>query len=88
MATQLSPENEVKDRKLADIALVTYLVCMDFKIKKIEKSKDKFKSFFCFEETPELKEAILKFFNREASVEPNQYHETLRNLKSYAKMST
>jgi hypothetical protein len=81
MATQLS----TNEKKLTDIALVTYLVCENFKIKGIEKSKDKFKSYFVFDETPELAEATLKFFNREAKVEPNQYHETLRNLKSYAR---
>jgi len=80
MTTQTTNE-----KKLTDIALVTYLVCKEFKIKRIEKSKDKFKSYFVFDETPELTEATLKFFNREAEVEPNQYHETLRNLKSYAR---
>ena len=84
MDRQLSTENE---RKLPDIGLVTYLVCEEFKIKRIEKSKDKFKSFFVFDETPELETAILKYFNKEARVEPNLYHETLRNLKSYARQS-
>ena len=81
MGTQSSEKKEV------DIALVAYLVCMKFKIIRIDKSNDKTKSFFVFENTPELDQEILKFYNREGSVEPNHFHETLRNLKSYARQA-
>ncbi len=87
MDTQKSTENEVQERKFPDIGLVTYLVCEKFKIKRIDKSKDKFKSFFVFDSTPELEEHILMYFNKEARVEPNLYHETLRNLTSYARQN-
>ena len=76
---------EMKERKLSDIALVTYLVCEGFKIKRIEKDRNKIKSLFVFDETQELKDATLTYFNREAKIEPIQFSETLRNLKSYAR---
>lgn len=85
METQ--PSTEKKEKSIVDIALVAYLVCEKFKIIRIEKPKDKIKSYFVFENTQELNEAILKFYNKEGSVEPNHFHETLRNLKSYARQA-
>lgn len=79
----MEPNGENREKKLTDIALVTYLVCENFKIKKIERHK--FKSLFIFDETKELKEAMLIFFNHEARVDPLKFSETLRNLKSLIK---
>jgi len=74
-----------KTRKLWDISLVAYLVCQGFKIKNIERFKDKDKSAFVFDVTESLEKETLKFFNHEAQVDPLKFSETLRNLRSYAK---
>ncbi len=76
---------KVKDKELSDIALVSYLACREHKIKQIKKERDK--SWFCFENTPELEKDIMAFLNREASVDPLKFSETLRNLKSLARQS-
>lgn len=78
---------DINEKSIVDIALVTYLSCQAFKIIRIDKTRDKFKSYFIFENTTELNQAILRFFNKEATVEPNKYHETLRNLKSFARQA-
>jgi hypothetical protein len=72
-----------KDKELSDIALVSYLACRDHKIKKIRKEKEK--SWFCFEDTIALEEDTMAFLNREATVDPLRFSETLRNLKSLAR---
>jgi len=72
-----------KDKGLTDIALVAYLKCIEFKLKRIDKQKDK--SVFFFEDNIALEEETLKYFNHEARVDPLQFSETLRNLRSYAK---
>jgi len=71
------------DRELTDIALVAYLVTSGFKIIRIDKRTGK--SIFHFSDTEVLEEHTLKFFNHEAIVDPLQFSETLRNLRSYAK---
>jgi hypothetical protein len=71
------------NRKLTDISLVAYLNCKGFKIKKVEKLGDQ--SSFYFEESKELGEEMLRFFNHEALVDPLYFAEMLRNLKSLAK---
>lgn len=80
-----SIENDEKknERRLTDIALVAYLVCESFKMIRIDKRKDK--SDFYFEESGELEQATLSYFNHEAKVDPLRFNETLRNLRSYAK---
>lgn len=73
-----------KDKELSDIALVSYLACQDHKIKRIKKEGEK--SWFCFEDTPVLEKDIMAFLNRDATVDPLRFSETLRNLKSLARM--
>jgi hypothetical protein len=73
------------NRKLTDISLVAYLNCKGFKIKKVEKLGDQ--SFFYFEESKELNEEMLRFFNHEALVDPLYFAEMLRNLKGLAKQA-
>ena len=70
-------------RKFTDISLIAYLSCKKFKFKKIDRQKDK--SIFHFDVTPELEAETLRFFNHEAMVDPLEFSETLRNLRSYAK---
>jgi hypothetical protein len=76
-------ENRLVEKKLTDISLVAYLVSQSFKIKKIDRHRDK--SIFYFDETPALEEETLKYFNHEAKADPLTFSETLRNLRSYAK---
>jgi Domain of unknown function (DUF5659) len=73
------------NRKLTDISLVTYLNCKGFKIKRIRKLGDQ--SFFYFEESKELDEEMLRFFNHEGLVDPLYFAEMLRNLKGLAKQA-
>ena len=75
--------NVAKEKELSDIALVSYLACRDYKIKKIRKDREK--SWFCFEDTESLEKDIMAFLNREATVDPLRFSETLRNLKSLAR---
>jgi hypothetical protein len=77
-------KNEM-NKELSDIALVSYLSCREYKIKKIRKAEGK--SWFVFEDTIELEKDIMAFLNREAIVDPLRFSETLRNLKSLAKQS-
>jgi len=70
-------------KKLTDISLVAYLQCQGFKMKKIQKDRDK--SIFWFDDDEGLAKETLKFFNHEAQVDPLNFSETLRNLRSYAK---
>lgn len=78
-----------EDKKLTDISLVAYLSCAKenggpgLKIKKIQKDRDK--SIFWFESDEFLEKETLKYFNHEARVDPLNFSETLRNLRSYAK---
>jgi hypothetical protein len=76
-------EKSDNSRRFTDISLVAYLSCKKFKFKKIDRQKDK--SMFHFDTTPELEAETLKFFNHEAQVDPLEFSETLRNLRSYAK---
>jgi hypothetical protein len=71
------------EKQLSDIALVSYLACREFQIKRIRKTGEK--SWFIFEQTEELEKEILDFMNRKATVDPLKFAETLRNLKSLAK---
>ena len=78
-------DEKVKYKELSDIALASYLSCREHKIKRIRKDKEK--SWFCFDESPELEKDIMTFLNRDAVVDPLRFHETLRNLKSLARQS-
>ena len=76
-------DEKKNERRLTDIALVAYLVCEGFKMMKIVRRKDK--SDFFFEESANIEQATLNFFNHEAKVDTLKFNETLRNLRSYAK---
>jgi|GEM_PF-1418699 len=78
-----SYEKVSDDRELTDIALVAYLVTLGLKIMKIDRKIGK--SIFHFLDTQNLEAETLKYFNHEAKVDPLQFSETLRNLRSYAK---
>jgi hypothetical protein len=73
------------NRKLTDISLITYLNCKGFKIKRIRKLGNQ--SFFYFEESNELDEEMLRFFNHEALVDPLYFSEMFRQLKNLAKQA-
>jgi len=77
-------EKQLTEKKLTDISLVAYLVSQGFKIKRIDRRKDK--SIFIFDESETLEEEALKYFNHEAQIDPLKFSEQLRNLRSYAKI--
>jgi len=101
MEKQQSTNDSGDVKRITDIALATYLTCDDsvnklpsLKILRIERenrqkkpgvSWESKKSVFVFLVTPELDEKTLRFFNREAKVDPVQFFETFRTLKSYVR---
>jgi len=82
--TEKIENRETKNEKrITDIALVTYLRCIGVEHKRIDRRQ--FKSTFLFDASPELEEETNKFFNHKATVDPLKYSETLRNLKSFVR---
>ena len=69
-----------KERPLTDLNLCTYLVTVNFKI---ERTSTEGKSMvFYFEDTPELEEAVLNFYNRRSQVDALSLFSNFRALKS------
>jgi hypothetical protein len=84
-------ENEEKERRVQDIHLATYLISTDpvtgypeFKIKRLEKNS-RSTVIFIFADSLEVRAKIEAYFRREGRVDPVQFSENLRNLKSYAR---
>lgn len=83
---------KILEKKITDIGFVAYLTCEDsvnnfpaLRIKRKERERNRNRSIFIFDETLEFEAKSMKYFNHEAKVDPLQFHETLRNLKSYAR---
>jgi hypothetical protein len=72
--------------EIPDISLAAFLDCCGYKYK-IRKDKEKdTKSLFVFEPSGELDKAIENYYNHEARVDPLQFSESLRNLKSHSRL--
>jgi len=76
-------QNTRNEKRITDIALVTYLRCIGMEFKRVDRRQ--FKSTFIFEASPQLEEEMNRFFNHQATVDPLKYSETLRNLKSFVR---
>ena len=72
----------MKIKRLSDLNLSAYLSVSGHKLLAVE--GDRQRSFFIFEDRPELDRDTLKFFNREAPVDALSFGEALRNLKALA----
>jgi hypothetical protein len=71
------------EKRITDIALVTYLRCIGMEFLRVDRRQ--FKSTFIFAASKELEDETNKFFNHQATVDPLKYSETLRNLKSFVR---
>ena len=69
-----------KEKTLSDLALAAFLSSKGYEILGIRENGRK--SLFVFEDTPELEQDVLKYFNRQGMVDALTYGEVLRNLKA------
>jgi len=75
-----NPPNEVYDLSLAG-----YLTEENNKLKEFKRDGRQF--VWVFEDTPKLREDVLRFYNKEGRVEPSSYSEALRRFKAMLKHS-
>ena len=68
------------EREIFDLTLAAFLSGLKHKILRIEPRNGR--SVFIFQSTPQLQRDEIKFFNREGSVEPLTFAETLRYFKA------
>lgn len=64
----------------SDIALSAALKISEFKLLRV--NRDGSKAVFVFEDKPKRPEMVMRFINREMTVEPLRFMEEVRNLKS------
>lgn len=65
----------------ADLPLVAFLRLNNYSISKIQR-EDGGRAFFTLEDDSKRETLVLKFFNRETTIEPLSYLDQIRNLKS------
>lgn len=63
-----------------DLALATTLIIYGYPVESIERSTKK--NIFYFKRDEKLDDLIQKYFSHQLVVEPNQYFNTLRELKT------
>ncbi len=68
------------EREIADLVLASFLSSLKHQIIRIEPRNGR--SFFIFKFTPQLQRDEIRFFNREGSVEPLTFAETLRYFRA------
>jgi len=68
------------EKALSDLALAAFLSSKGYEILSIRGNGSK--SFFVFEDSPELEQDMLRYFNRQGMVDALTYGEVLRNLKA------
>lgn len=80
--------NDDKTYVTYDLALCCALLCFGFTLEGLETS-DRRKTGFVFDENEKLREAIKQYWNNRMAVNPKDYFNTLKDLKSriYAKSS-
>lgn len=71
-----------KNFSTSDIALSAALKINDFKLLRVNRDGSN-KAVFVFEDKPERPETVMRFANRELTVEPLRFMEEVRNLKSF-----
>ena len=69
-----------KNFSTSDLALSAVLKISEFKLLRV--NRDGSKAVFVFEDKPQRPETIMRFVNREMTVEPLRFMEEVRNLKS------
>ncbi len=68
------------EREIADLTLAAFLSSQKHQIIRIEPRNGR--SVFIFQSTPQLQRDEIRFFNREGSVEPLTFAETLRYFRA------
>ncbi len=68
------------EREISDLTLAAFLSNQKHQIIRIEPRNGR--SVFIFQSTPQLQRDEMRFFNREGSVEPLTFAETLRYFKA------
>lgn len=71
--------------KTSDIHVAAALLAIGHRLISVERMHSpgsRQKAFFCFEETPELKEDVLNYMNDDLEVAPRPLFTRLRELKS------
>jgi hypothetical protein len=69
-----------------DLLLAATLVTLEFDLERVDYQIEGIKQYpigyFCFKDTPELREAELKYSRRELLTEPRLQYDNLRELKA------
>lgn len=82
-------ENNIKLFETSDFTLSATLIYLKFEMKnmnyQVEGSNPRPVAYFQFEDTPELEDAINKFWNKKLAVEPRDYGDNIRGLKAQIK---
>jgi hypothetical protein len=73
---------ESKMYETIDLSLAAYLSVAGFKIDAVDIKRSRRRATMCFEMTEELSKAVSDFFGGDARVNPVEYFNTIRNLKS------
>ncbi len=73
--------NENEFFETADFGLIVYLTYLGYKIVEIKKTNNK-RKIFVFKRTPKIEIDIKQFWEREAMVEPQQFLNTIKYVKS------
>lgn len=71
-------EDEYKTRDLYEAA---YLIAKGLNLKRLERSTSSPRCYFIFDNPPECKTTVAIFWNKQGTVDPKTYAETIRNLK-------
>ena len=69
-------------KKVADLTLAAFLQTEGHKLQGVK--GDGHKAFFLFNDTPKLERDTLRYYNKEALVDPFSFGEILRNFKGLA----
>jgi len=71
---------QTAEREITDLTLASYLSTLKHEILRIEPSNGR--SVFIFKCSPKLAQDEIRFFNRQGSVEPMSFVETLRYFRA------
>ncbi len=77
-----SPESASRTYDTSDLSLASFLRCRSFHIISIRRQNGK--TFFAFEDTPLLRQAVLEYAN-DGSVPVRAFCGTMRDLKAIAR---
>lgn len=72
---------KLKSFTTSDLSICTALISFDFDLVSLDKSDSK-KVVFSFENSKKLQETINKYWKKELRVEPRQFFENLKSIKS------